>query len=64
MSRPEGTPLPGTAASPQRPTLDEVIAATARPVPPVPGQCDLVDYWRESGVIDNDHAAALGGEQP
>ncbi|NJP71926.1 hypothetical protein [Streptomyces sp. C1-2] len=63
MSGKDAAPIPGTAVAPRRPTLDEVIAATARPVPPVPGQCDLVDYWRESGVIDDDHAVALGGEQ-
>lgn len=46
MSRARGAAaptLPGTAAAPPRPTLDDTIAATARPVPAVPGQCALDD---------------------
>ncbi|MEU9065858.1 hypothetical protein AB0D60_03040 [Streptomyces sp. NPDC048306] len=56
--------IPGTAVTPPRRTADEILAATARPVPPVPGQCDLVDHWRESGALDDDQVDALGGEQP
>ncbi|MEV8124074.1 DNA cytosine methyltransferase [Streptomyces sp. NPDC085944] len=38
----EGAPtIPGTAVTPPRRTADEILAATARPVPPVPGQQPL-----------------------
>ncbi|MDV6290291.1 hypothetical protein R2F25_30240 [Streptomyces sp. UP1A-1] len=56
--------IPGTTPAPPRRTADEILAATARPVPPVPGQGDLVDHWRESGALDDDQVDALGGEQP
>lgn len=45
MSRARGAApptLPGTAVTPPRPTLEQTIAATSRPVPQVPGQCALV----------------------
>lgn len=56
--------IPGTAVALPRRTADEILAATARSVPPVPGQGDLVDHWRESGALDDDQVDALGGEQP
>jgi DNA (cytosine-5)-methyltransferase 1 len=40
---PAAPTLPGTALAPPRPTLEDTIAATARPVPAVPGQCALDD---------------------
>ena len=68
MTRRSATPgaptIPGTAVAPRRRTLDETLAATARPVPPVPDQGDLVDHWREIGLLDDDQVDALGGEQP
>lgn len=58
-----GAPMiPGTAVKPRRRTADEIIAATSRPVPPVPDQGDLVEHWRESGLLDDDEVEALGGE--
>ncbi|WP_406459761.1 hypothetical protein OH768_33825 [Streptomyces sp. NBC_01622] len=59
-----GAPLPGTAVAPRRRTADEIAAATSRPVPPVPDQGDLVEHWRECGLLDDDAVVALGGEQP
>jgi hypothetical protein len=56
--------IPGTAVKPRRRTADEIIAATSRPVPPVRDQGDLVDHWREVGLLDDDEVDALGGEQP
>jgi hypothetical protein len=56
--------IPGTAVTPRRRTADEIIAATSRPVPPVPDQGDLVDHWHECGLLDDDQVDALGGEQP
>jgi hypothetical protein len=50
--------------TPRRRTADEIIAATSRPVPPVPDQGDLVDHWHECGLLDDDQVDALGGEQP
>lgn len=44
MSRARGTAAPtltGTAVTPLRPTIEQTIAATAHPVPRVPGQCSL-----------------------
>jgi DNA (cytosine-5)-methyltransferase 1 len=42
-SAPAGAPtIPGTAVTPPRPSLDDTMRATARPVPPVPGQQPLV----------------------
>jgi hypothetical protein len=55
--------IPGTAVKPRRRTADEIIAATSRPVPPVPDQGDLVEHWLEVGLLDDDEADALGGEQ-
>ncbi|MGW2708658.1 DNA cytosine methyltransferase [Streptomyces sp. NPDC001356] len=40
---PGASTIPGTAAAPPRPTIDDTIRATARPVPPVPGQQPLID---------------------
>ncbi|MFI1467610.1 hypothetical protein [Streptomyces wuyuanensis] len=48
---------------PRRRTLDETVAATSRPVPPVPDQGDLVDHWHECGLLDDAQVDALGGEQ-
>lgn len=56
--------IPGTAVKPRRRTSDEITAAMTRPVPPVPDQGDLVDHWRECGLLDDDQVDALGGEQP
>lgn len=39
---PGASTIPGTSVPPPRPTLDDTIRATARPVPPVPGQQPLV----------------------
>lgn len=68
MKRRTGSPcaptLPGTAVKPRRRTLDETVAAAARPVPPVPDQGNLVEHWRECGLLDDDDVDALGGEQP
>ncbi|MFE0533798.1 DNA cytosine methyltransferase [Streptomyces nigra] len=44
MSRARGRAaptLPGTAVAPPRPSLDDTIAATSRPVPVLAGQCSL-----------------------
>lgn len=54
--------IPGTAAAPRPRSLDETLAATARPVPAVPDQGDLVDHWRDCGLLDDDQVDALGGE--
>lgn len=59
-----GATLPGTAVAPRRRTADEIIAATSRPVPPVPDQGDLVEHWHACGLLDDDAVDALGGEQP
>lgn len=56
--------IPGTAVTPPRRTADEILAATARPAPHVPGQGDLVDHWHECGLLDDDQVDTLGGEQP
>jgi hypothetical protein len=54
--------IPGTAVKLRRPTADEIIAATSRPVPAVPDQGDLVEHWRNSGLLDDAEVEALGGE--
>ena len=56
--------IPGTAVTPRRRTGDEITAAMARPVAPVPDQGDLVEHWRDCGLLDDDQVDALGGEQP
>ncbi|MCT9139044.1 DUF3558 domain-containing protein [Streptomyces violarus] len=56
--------IPGTAIAPRHRTLDETVAAAARPVPPVPDQGDLVEHWHECGLLDDDQVDSLGGEQP
>lgn len=56
--------IPGTAVKPRRPSADEITAAMSRPVPQVPDQGDLVDHWRDCGLLDDDQVDALGGEQP
>jgi hypothetical protein len=65
MSRRRAAPgaptIPGTAVKPRCRTLDETAAAVARPVPAVPDQGDLVDHWREAGLLDDEQAQALGG---
>lgn len=55
--------IPGTAVKPRRRTTDEIIAATSRPVPPIPDQGDLVEHWHEAGLLDDDEVDTLGGEQ-
>ncbi|MGW2742338.1 hypothetical protein [Streptomyces sp. NPDC001450] len=55
--------IPGTAVAPRRRTLDETSAATARPVPRLPNQGDLVEHWHDCGLLDDDQVDALGGEQ-
>jgi hypothetical protein len=64
MTGPDATPLPGTAVVPRRRTLDDVIAATGRPIAAVPDQGDLVGHWHECGLLDDDQVDALGGERP
>lgn len=54
--------LPGTAVSLPRRGCDSVIAATARPVPQVPDQGDLVEHWHEQGLLDEQQRIELGGE--
>ncbi|MET9816550.1 hypothetical protein [Streptomyces sp. NPDC006355] len=54
--------IPGTAVTPPRRTLDD--AAAARPVPPVEGQLDLVDFWHGCGLLEDGQRAALEAEQP
>ncbi|MCX4969368.1 hypothetical protein OHA98_41825 [Streptomyces sp. NBC_00654] len=56
--------IPGTAVKPRRRTSDEITAAMSRPVPPVPDQGDLVEHWRDCGLLDDEAVDALGGEQP
>jgi hypothetical protein len=55
--------IPGTAVKPRRRTTDEIIAATSHPVPPVADQGDLVEHWRDAGLLDDNAVDALGGEQ-
>lgn len=64
IAAPGAPTIPGTAVRPRRRTADEIIAATSRPVPPVPDQGDLVEHWHEVGLLDDDEVDALGGEQP
>lgn len=61
---PGASTIPGTAVKPRRRTLDETVAATARPVRPVPNQGDLVEHWHDCGLLDDDQVDALGAEQP
>lgn len=59
---PAGDTIPGTAVKLPRRTTDEIISATSRSVPPVPDQGDLVEHWREAGLLDADEADALSSE--
>ncbi|MFF9088608.1 DNA cytosine methyltransferase [Streptomyces sp. NPDC014991] len=52
-----GATLPGTAVAPLRPTLDDIIRATARPVPPVPGQQPLA----ADGPLTGSFCTGYGG---
>lgn len=61
-TQPVGDTIPGTAVALPRPTLDQVCASTARPVPAVPDQGDLVEHWHDAGLLDDEEIAAFGGE--
>lgn len=54
--------LPGTAVTPPRRSLEDVAAA--RPVPALEGQLDLVDFWHDCGLLDDEQREALEAEQP
>lgn len=56
----KGDPIPGTAVKLPRKTLDQVTAEACRPVPAVPDQGDLVEHWRETGLLDDDECSRLG----
>ncbi|MCX4705682.1 hypothetical protein [Streptomyces sp. NBC_01373] len=60
---PVGDMIPGTAVKLPRRSTDQIIAATSRPVTPVPDQGDLVDHWHECGLLDDEQRAEFDGEQ-
>ncbi|MFJ7067529.1 hypothetical protein [Streptomyces sp. NPDC101115] len=45
-----------------RRSCDSVLAATARAVPQVPDQGDLVEHWHEQGLLGEQERTELGGE--
>lgn len=56
---PCGDMIPGTAVSLPRRSPADVLTATSRPIPSVPDQGDLVDHWRECGLLDEQQCAAM-----
>ncbi|AZM53308.1 hypothetical protein DMA15_12515 [Streptomyces sp. WAC 01529] len=59
---PDAPTIPGTAVAPPRRAAEDVL--TARPVPAVEGQIDLVEHWLDCGLLSDAQRAALGGDDP